>query len=59
MTDARDLAAAFVETPQRYLTHEYMPRIRMCVEALPLESLWWRPSERANSKASPRRAARK
>jgi uncharacterized damage-inducible protein DinB len=49
MTEPHELASSFIDTSRRYLTHEYLPRIRLCVESLPVESLWWRPSERANS----------
>lgn len=39
----------FIDTCRHYVTAEYLPKIRRCVEALPDEDLWWRPNRSSNS----------
>ena len=44
-----DISTLFLTQSRRYLTGEYLPRIRGCVERLGAEDLWWRPNEASNS----------
>jgi uncharacterized damage-inducible protein DinB len=44
-----DLAEAFVAKSRYYLQTEYRTKIRVAVESLPAEALWWRPNEQSNS----------
>ncbi|MGD2047736.1 MAG: DinB family protein [Gemmatimonadota bacterium] len=39
----------FIDTCRHYVTSEYLPKIRRCVEALAEEDLWWRPNRSSNS----------
>ena len=43
-----DLGKAFLEESRRYLTGEYAVKIRLCLEDLSDEDLWWRPNETSN-----------
>lgn len=40
---------AFINRSRAFLTAEYLPKIRSCLEELPAEDLWWRPNARSNS----------
>lgn len=44
-----DLGQAFLDESRRYLAKEYAVKIRLCLEELSDEDLWWRPHEHANS----------
>jgi uncharacterized damage-inducible protein DinB len=44
-----DLGEAFLAESRRYLVLEYAVKIRLCLEQLSDEDLWWRPNERSNS----------
>jgi uncharacterized damage-inducible protein DinB len=44
-----DLGRAFLEESRRYLVKEYAVKIRLCLEELSDEDLWWRPNEQSNS----------
>jgi uncharacterized damage-inducible protein DinB len=44
-----DLAASFIERSRHLLTHEYRTKVRLAVESLPAEALWWRANEQSNS----------
>ena len=44
-----DLGQAFLDESRRYLLKEYAVKIRLCLEDLSDEDLWWRPNEHANS----------
>ena len=39
----------FLERSRNYLTSEYLPKIRLCVEELDRDDLWWRPNPASNS----------
>ncbi len=39
----------FLHTARHYLSGEYLPKIRRCLETLPEEDLWWRPNAESNS----------
>ena len=39
----------FLDTARHYLTGEYLPKIRRCLESLAEEDVWWRPNEGSNS----------
>jgi uncharacterized damage-inducible protein DinB len=39
----------FIDTCRAYLTDEYLPKIRRCMDALPEADLWWRPNPDSNS----------
>lgn len=40
---------AFIDRSRAYLTRDYLPKIRLAVEALEGEDLWWRPNQASNS----------
>jgi len=44
-----DLGRAFLDESRRYLSREYAVKIRLCLEQLSDEDLWWRPNEQSNS----------
>ena len=44
-----DLAESFLERSRHFLTHEYRTKLRLAVEALPSDALWWRANEQSNS----------
>ncbi|HEX9631671.1 MAG TPA: DinB family protein [Gemmatimonadales bacterium] len=44
-----DLGKAFLEESRRYLGREYAVKIRLCLEQLSDDDLWWRPNEGSNS----------
>jgi len=44
-----DLASSFLERSRHFLTHEYRTKLRLAVESLPADGLWWRANERSNS----------
>lgn len=44
-----DFAHAFLDRSRRYLTDDYLPRIRVCVDRLGDDDLWWRPNPESNS----------
>ena len=41
--------AAFLEFSRRKLLEEYWPRLRVSVESLTDEQMWWRPNQSSNS----------
>jgi uncharacterized damage-inducible protein DinB len=43
------IAASFLERSRYYLCREYPVKIRLAVESMPAEQLWWRPNETSNS----------
>jgi uncharacterized damage-inducible protein DinB len=44
-----DLASTFLERSRHFLTHEYRVKVRLAVESLPHDALWWRANEQSNS----------
>lgn len=46
---ANDLGARFLTESGRYLTDEYLPKIRTALIPLSDTDLWWRPNEASNS----------
>lgn len=44
-----DLGQAFIHRSRRYLMGEYLPKIRLSLEGLTTEDLWWRPNGASNS----------
>ena len=44
-----DVAQLFVARSRYYLQTEYRTKLRLAVEALPAEALWWRPNAESNS----------
>lgn len=43
------MAALFVRRSRRYLSAEYLPKVRACLSQLSDEDLWWRPNPASNS----------
>ncbi len=43
------LAKAFTEQAARHLQSDFLAKIRVCLEHLSEEDLWWRPNEHSNS----------
>lgn len=43
------IAASFLERSRYYLCREYPVKIRLAVESMPADRLWWRPNETSNS----------
>ena len=44
-----DTGRAFIDRSRAYLRKDYLPKIRLAVEALPTEDIWWRPNDACNS----------
>lgn len=44
-----DAGRAFIDRSRRYLSEDYLPRIRTALAVLAPEDLWWRPNEASNS----------
>lgn len=44
-----DVGRAFLDESRRYLLREYAVKIRLCLEQLSDDDLWWRANERSNS----------
>ena len=40
---------AFIDRSRAYLLNDYLPKIRLAVEALSTDDIWWRPNEDSNS----------
>ena len=40
---------AFIDRSRSYLMADYFPKIRLALEALSTEDIWWRPNETSNS----------
>ena len=48
-TEPFDFPHAFLDYSRAKLIDEYWPRMRVCVESLTGEQVWWRPNEASNS----------
>ena len=44
-----DISARFLTESGRYLTEEYLPKIRAALISLTDEDVWWRPNDASNS----------
>lgn len=44
-----DSTGAFLDESRRYLTADYLPKIRAAVETLSEEDVWWKPNPASNS----------
>ena len=44
-----DVGRAFLEASRRYLTEDYLPRLKSALDRLPEADLWWRPNAASNS----------
>ena len=44
-----DVTASFLEQSRRYLTDDYLPKIRAAVERMSEEDIWWKPNDASNS----------
>lgn len=44
-----DTGRAFIDRSRAYLRKDYYPKIRLAVEALSTEDIWWRPNDASNS----------
>jgi uncharacterized damage-inducible protein DinB len=44
-----DLASSFIERSRHFLTYEYRTKLRLAVESLSPDALWWRANEQSNS----------
>lgn len=43
------ITESFLAVSSRFLSSEYVPKIRKCVERLSDEDIWWRPNDESNS----------
>jgi uncharacterized damage-inducible protein DinB len=43
------IGQVFIDQSRSYLSSQYLPRIRRCVQVITDEDLWWRPNARSNS----------
>lgn len=43
------IGQVFIDQSRNYLSSEYLPKLRRCVQAITDEDLWWRPNARTNS----------
>lgn len=48
MTDSASAGRAFIAQSRRYLSSEYLPKIRRCLDEISDEDLWWRPNPQSN-----------
>ena len=48
-TDPQTPVSLFLEVSHRKLLDEYWPRMRVCVESLTDQDVWWRPNDASNS----------
>ena len=44
-----DIAESFLERSRHFLTYEYRTKLRLAVESIPSDGLWWRPNDQSNS----------
>lgn len=44
-----EVGQAFIDRSRAFLTSEYLPKIRSCLDELPQSDLWWRPNAQSNS----------
>jgi uncharacterized damage-inducible protein DinB len=44
-----EVGRTFLERSARYLTDDFLPRVRGAVQTLDPDDLWWRPNEASNS----------
>ena len=44
-----DTGQAFIDRSRSYLKRDYLPKIRLAVQALSTEDIWWRPNGASNS----------
>ena len=44
-----DTGLAFIDRSRAYLTKDYLPKIRLAVEALSADDIWWRSNDSSNS----------
>jgi uncharacterized damage-inducible protein DinB len=44
-----DVALQFLDQSRAYLSSEYLPKIRACMERLSEADVWWRPNSASNS----------
>ncbi len=44
-----DLATIFLAFSRHRLFERYWPRLKVCVEPMSVEQIWWRPNEASNS----------
>lgn len=49
MSTTTDITQPFIDESRRYLSAEYLPKIRTCLEQLSDEVIWWRANEASNS----------
>lgn len=42
-------ALAFIQQSRVYLRDDFFPRINLCLDALEVTDIWWRPNEASNS----------
>ena len=43
------ISQSFVERSRYFLTNEYIPKVRLAVEALSEEAIWWRANDASNA----------
>ena len=44
-----EIGQAFIHRSQAYLKGDYLPKIRLAMEGLTDEDIWWRPNDASNS----------
>ena len=42
-------AQEFIEASQVFLRDDFLPKLKLCVEEMSEQDLWWRPNEQSNS----------
>ncbi|HEV7472757.1 MAG TPA: DinB family protein [Pyrinomonadaceae bacterium] len=45
----QDVRSAFLLQSRKYFSHDYVPKIERCLEAVTDQDVWWRPNEDSNS----------
>jgi len=49
VTDSTSAGRAFIAQSRTYLSSEYLPKIRRCLDEISEDDLWWRPNPESNS----------
>lgn len=47
--EAKTPADEFLEASRAFLKQDFLPKLKLCLEELSEDDVWWRPNERSNS----------
>jgi uncharacterized damage-inducible protein DinB len=46
---AQTVPAEFIEASCTFLKNDFLPKLRLCLDGMSDEQIWWRPNEQSNS----------